>query len=106
MPDGRAGRPYRRWKRECFERDRALKSRCWRCKQKIDYTLVQGNSADPDYVFQPDAYEPDHKKAWHSHPALRFAVSNGAACHAKCNRAGGDVSAEPDDWRQAEADWD
>ena len=84
------------------------KARCWRCKQPIDYTIKQGNSADPDYVFQPDAYEPDHKKSWHAYPALRYVVSNGMPCHARCNRNAGALKGaepDPDEWVLAE-EWD
>ncbi len=106
--DSRAGRPAKRWREQCFQRDRALKARCWRCKQEIDYTLKQGNSADPNEPYVPEAYEADHEKSWHSHPALRYVVSNGKPSHAKCNRRAGALKGaeeDPNDWITAE-DWD
>lgn len=107
MRDKRNSYQDRKWREACFQRDRMINARCWRCKQPIDYSRKQANSADPDQVYDPEAYEPDHEKSYHSHPQLRYVISNGKPCHARCNRHAGAMKgaeADPNEWMMAE-DW-
>lgn len=99
----RKGGAYRDWKKACRYRDASVRARCHRCKQAIDYSIPPNDSRKRPY--NPDAYEPDHIKPVATHPHLSTTLSNGAPCHARCNRSRQDKPLdEPGSWVMAE-DW-
>lgn len=99
----RKGGAYRDWKKACRYRDASVRARCHRCKQAIDYSIPPNDSRKRPY--NPDAYEPDHIKPVVTHPHLATTLSNGAPCHARCNRSRQDKPLdEPGSWVMAE-DW-
>ena len=78
---GRTTQTWRRLRKQCFERDKRNKSKCWICGGAIDY------GAKPSST--PDSWEPDHRHSVKSHPELAEVPENVMPSHKSCNRSKG-----------------
>ena len=79
MRDPRHTVAWRRLRKQCYERDKAINAPCWIGKHQIDY------DAKPSTT--PDSYEPDHYHPVETHPELALVPENIRPACKSCNRS-------------------